>query len=228
VPDSHAEQLRNSLFEAGAGQIGLYGDCSFNVSGMGTYKPLSGSLPFDGMLNQRNQANEVRIESIFKKNQQSDVLKAMLAAHPYEEVAFDIFPLHNTNRDTGAGLIGHLPTPITELECLQFIKQRFNLQTIRHTAFTGKMVQKVALCGGAGSFLTPAAQAGQADIFITGDIKYHEFFDADGRLLLADIGHYESEQFTIDWLFDVLKEKFTTFATQKTERVSNPVNYFGL
>jgi dinuclear metal center YbgI/SA1388 family protein len=225
VPTEYAATVRNKLFEAGAGQIGLYSDCSFNQTGTGTYKPLQGSNPFEGTLNQRSQVAEERIETIFKKHLQAKVLAALFEAHPYEEVAYDIFPLLNHTPDTGAGLIGQLPTPITETACLHWIKKQFNLHVIKYTAYTGKMIEKIALCGGAGSFLTQAAIAQGADMFITGDVKYHEFFDADGKLLLVDIGHYESEQFTTDWLFDVLKQKFTTFATQKTESVSNPVNY---
>ena len=150
----------------------------------------------------------------------------MQLAHPYEEIAYDIIAVENQHQQLGSGLIGDLPQPINENECLLLLKQQFNLSTIRHTEFTGKMVQKIALCGGAGSFLIARSIASGAQIYITADIKYHEFFDADGSILIADIGHYESEQFTIDLLFDILKENFTTFAVLKTGIKTNPVQYF--
>ena len=150
----------------------------------------------------------------------------MIKAHPYQEVAYDISALENEYASIGSGLVGDLAEPLDEFELLKNIKQSFKLEAIRHTGLTGKKVKKVALCGGAGSFLIKTAIASGADFYITSDVKYHEFFDAEGKLVIADIGHYESEQYTIDLLFDILKEKFTNFAVQKTGVKTNPVHYF--
>ena len=163
---------------------------------------------------------------IFPAWQQQSILSAMIAAHPYEEVAYDIIALDNQNQQVGSGLVGELPQPLTETEFLALLKEKFNLSVIRHTPLTGKPVKKIALCGGAGSFLIGAAIATGADFYITGDVKYHEFFDANNRLVIADIGHFESEQFTIELLFDILSQKFPTFAVLKTGVKTNPVQYF--
>ena len=150
----------------------------------------------------------------------------MMAAHPYEEVAYDIVSLENQNQQVGSGLIGDLPEPVDETGFLTLLKEKFNLSIVRHTPLSGKPVKKVALCGGAGSFLTGAAIVAGADFYVSADIRYHEFFDANGRLVIADIGHFESEQFTIDLLFDILRQKFPTFAVLKTGVKTNPVHYF--
>ena len=157
---------------------------------------------------------------------QPNILAAMKANHPYEEVAYDILNLANTFQDVGSGVVGNLPKPITENELLALLGTTFKQKLIKHTAFSGKLVQKIALCGGSGSFLTNAAKAAGADVYATSDVKYHEFFDADGQLLLADIGHYESEQYTIELLFELLSNKFLNFALQKTGKNTNPVQYF--
>lgn len=226
VPATHSEILKEAIFGAGAGEIGNYSECSFNTAGEGTFKGGQGTNPFIGKPGERFTANEIKVEVIFLDWLEQTILKAMQLAHPYEEVAYDIITLDNQHQQLGSGLIGDLPQPISESECLRLLKQQFNLSAIRHTGLTGKMVQRVALCGGAGSFLIGSAIASGAQIYITADIKYHEFFDADGKILIADIGHYESEQFTIELLFDILKENFTTFAVLKTGIKTNPVQYF--
>ena len=226
VPATHAEILKEAIFNAGAGQIGNYSECSFNTLGEGTFKGGQGTNPFIGMPGQRFTANEIRVEVIYFDWLEQTILKAMQLAHPYEEIAYDIIAVQNQHQQLGSGLVGDLPQPINENECLLLLKQQFNLSAIRHTAFTGKMVQKIALCGGAGSGLIASSIASGAQIYITADMKYHEFFDADANILIADIGHYESEQFTIDLLFDILKENFTTFAVLKTGIKTNPVQYF--
>ena len=154
------------------------------------------------------------------------MLKSLKKSHPYEEVAYDIYPLNNTRNDIGSGLVGDFQEPVSEEDLLAQLKNEFGLSVIRHTALLDKKIKKVAVCGGAGSFLIPAAKAAGAGIYITSDIKYHEFFDADNTILLADIGHYESEQFTIDLLTEILQQKFPNFAVLKTEMKTNPVNYF--
>ena len=226
VPFDHKEKLLGALFASGAGNIGNYSECSFSSTGTGSFKAGEHAKPFVGAHGQRHYENEVRIEVIFPVWLQSQILIALKAAHPYEEVAFDIYALDNSYDQTGSGMIGELEKEVGEREFLEQLKKTFKLSSIRHTAFTGKPIKKVALCGGAGSFLTGAAKAAGADIYISSDIKYHEFFDAEGRLLIADIGHYESEQFTIDLLFDILSEKFLNFAVLKTGINTNPVKYF--
>lgn len=226
VPVEFAENVRSAIFNAGGGHISNYSECSFNTAGQGTFKPGEGTNPFTGKRGIRHTEDEIKMEMIFPVWHQQPILKAMFAAHPYEEVAYDIMALDNQNQAVGSGLIGELPEAMTEAALLELLKQKFNLSVIRHTALLGKSAKKIALCGGAGSFLTGAAIAAGADFYITGDVKYHEFFDANNRLIIADIGHFESEQFTIGLLFDILSQKFPTFAIQKTGVKTNPVHYF--
>ncbi|MBP6022469.1 Nif3-like dinuclear metal center hexameric protein [Ferruginibacter sp.] len=226
VPLEHAEKVRNAIFAAGGGQISNYSECSFNAEGTGTYKAGEGSSPFTGKIGERHSEPEIKMEIIFPAWLEKGIYKAMIAAHPYEEVAYDIVQLENTSLQVGSGLVGELPEPVSEAAFLSDIKRIFNLSVIKHTTLTGQKVKKVALCGGAGSFLIGAASAAGADFYISSDIKYHEFFDANGRLVVADIGHYESEQFTIGLLSEFLQQKFPTFAVLKTGVVTNPVNYY--
>lgn len=226
VPVEFAENVRSAIFNAGGGHISNYSECSFNTAGQGTFKPGEGTNPFTGKVGIRHTEDEIKMEMIFPAWQEKAILAAMIDAHPYEEVAFDIVALDNQNQGVGSGLLGELPEPISETALLELLRQKFNLSVIRHTPLLGRTVKKIALCGGAGSFLTGAAVAAGADFYITGDVKYHEFFDANSRLVIADIGHYESEQFTIDLLFDLLSQKFPTFAIQKTGVKTNPVHYF--
>jgi dinuclear metal center YbgI/SA1388 family protein len=226
VPLSSAEEVRNAIFQAGAGRIGNYSECSFNTDGTGTFKASQGADPFVGNIGERHLEAETRLEVIFPAHLENRIISAMRAAHPYEEVAFDVIALSNTHPEIGSGLIGELETPVPEREFLQVLRERFKPPVIRHTALTGRLVKTVALCGGAGSFLVADALAQNADVYITADMKYHEFFDADGRTLIADIGHYESEQFTTDLIYDILHKKFGNFALLKTEVNTNPVKYF--
>ena len=226
VPVEYAEKVRNAIFVAGAGQISNYSECSFNSEGTGTYKAGEGSNPFTGKIGERHNEPEIKMEVIFPAWLEKAVYNAMIAAHPYEEVAYDIVALENTSLQIGSGLIGELPEPVTEAAFLSNIKEKFNLSVIKHTALMGKKVKTIALCGGAGSFLIGAASVAGADFYISSDIKYLDFFDANGRLVVADIGHYESEQFTIALLSEFLQQKFPTFAVLKTGVVTNPVNYY--
>lgn len=225
-PLNQAEEVRSALFLAGAGFVGRYSECSFNLEGKGTFKGNEETNPFVGKKGVRHEESETRIEVIFPAYLKNKLLKTLNLVHPYEEVAYYLTPLENSHQEVGSGLIGDLEKPITEIELLQIIKSKFHVSVIRHTAFTGRLVSRVALCGGAGIFLLPVAKSAGADFYFTGDIKYHEFFDADGQILLADIGHFESEQFTIDLLTDYLKQKYPNFAVLKTERNTNPVQYF--
>ncbi len=226
VPVQHAEKVRAAIFAAGAGHISNYSECSFNTKGEGTFKAGKGANPFTGKIGERHTEEEIKLEMIFPGWLENNILMAMMAAHPYEEVAYDIVSLENQNQQVGSGMVGDLPKPVGEHEFLTLLKERFNLSIVRHTPLRGKPVKKVALCGGAGSFLTGAAIAAGADFYVSADIKYHEFFDANARLVIADIGHFESEQFTIDLLFDILRQKFPTFAVLKTGVKTNPVHYF--
>jgi dinuclear metal center YbgI/SA1388 family protein len=226
IPVKHAEVVKDALFKAGAGNIGNYSDCSFSVQGKGTFKAGVGTNPFVGEIDTRHTEEEVRIEMVFPGYLQSDIVKALLQAHPYEEVAYDIYAMDNLWMEAGSGLVGILQEAIGEKALLELLKEKFKLSVIRHTPFLNRKISKIAVCGGAGSFLTKKAKAAGAQAFITGDIKYHEFFDADGTIFLADIGHYESEQFTIDLLADILRQKFPNFAVLKTEIVTNPIRYF--
>ncbi|RXK81338.1 Nif3-like dinuclear metal center hexameric protein [Filimonas effusa] len=226
VPVAQAGMVREALFGAGAGQIGQYSECSFSVSGAGTFKGAADTQPFVGTPGEQHMEKEERIEVILPAVHRQTVVAALLKAHPYEEVAYDLIPLANDFQQVGSGLLGELPSAMPEADFLALLKEAFGLAVVRHTPLLGKLVKKVALCGGAGSFLTGKAIASGADAYVTSDIKYHEFFDADGRILLADIGHWESEQFTIDLLYDILLAKFPTFALLKSKVKTNPVSYY--
>jgi dinuclear metal center YbgI/SA1388 family protein len=227
APIDKAEQVRNAIFAAGGGFIGNYSEASFNVQGEGTFKAEPGAHPYTGEIGKRHFENEIRIEVIIPAYLEQKIVSAMKHAHPYEEVAFDVIELSNTNERVGAGAVGDLEQPMTEKEFLSRLKDVFRLKMIRHTALSDREVKRVALCGGAGSFLIPKALAAGAEAYVTADMKYHEFFDANDRLLIADIGHYESEQHTSGLLKEVLEQKFPTFAVLKTAVNTNPVHYFG-
>lgn len=226
APIEKAEHVRNAVFAAGAGQIGKYSECSFNSNGTGTFKANEGADPYVGNVGERHHENETKIEIVYPFYLEDQVVKALINNHPYEEVAYDIFTMDNVHFGIGAGIIGELQEAKTEKDFLKFIKETFGASGIRHTDLLGKPIQKIAVCGGAGSFLIKKAAQMGADIYITADIKYHEFFDAQGSLVVADIGHYESEQFTVDLFHDLLVEKFPTFAVLKTRVNTNPIRYF--
>jgi dinuclear metal center YbgI/SA1388 family protein len=226
VPVDHAEKIRSALFEVGAGTIGEYSEASFNSDGTGTFKGSYKTSPFVGQPGKRHEEKETKIEVIFPSYLQAAVVRALISAHPYEEVAYDIIILSNDNQSVGSGLMGELPEELDETGFLHMLKTSFELQVIRHTPLLGKKLKKVAVCGGAGSFLIGKALVAGADIYISADIKYHEFFDADNRLVIADIGHWESEQFTTELLIEILQAKFPTFAVLKSGIKTNPVNYF--
>ncbi len=226
VPVDQANQVRNALFEAGAGHIGEYSEVSYNISGTGTFKGSEKTKPFAGEPGMLREEPEIRIEVVFQPHLQDAVIKSLRASHPYEEVAYDIVSLSNDYHRVGSGMIGELPEALEEKGFLHMLKTSFGLSVIKHTPFLGKNLKKIAICGGSGSFLTGKAIAGGADAFITSDIKYHEFFDANQAILLADIGHWESEQFTTELLIDILQAKFPTFAVLKSGIKTNPVNYF--
>jgi dinuclear metal center YbgI/SA1388 family protein len=225
VPEDNAAKLTNALFEAGAGQIGNYSECSFASVGVGTFNPSEDSKPHIGTKGKREKVIEEKLEVLVSIHNLANVLQAMKANHPYEEVAHDILLLGNENQFEGAGMIGELKEEMDELKFLKKVKKDFKCGIVRHTALRNKKIKKVAFCGGSGSFLLSNAKNQQADIFITGDFKYHEFFDSDNQIVIADIGHYESEQFTINLLGAILTEKFPNFAVHLTGYNTNPIKY---
>jgi len=226
VPTDKAELVRNAIFKAGGGRIGNYSECSFSIAGSGTFKASEGTSPYVGEVGKQHQENEVKIEVVFPAWLENNVINAMRAAHPYEEVAYDIVNLANKHQGTGSGVMGELPQAVSEKDFLNHLKKTFNLQVIRHSPLLSKSVKKIAVCGGAGSFLVSTALANGADVYITADMKYHEFFDANSKMIIADVGHYESEQFTIELLAEILEQKFPNFAVLKTKVETNPVRYF--
>ena len=225
APIEAADQVRNSLFSAGAGAIGNYEACSFNTTGEGTFTPTEDSTPTIGQHHQASNVREVKIEVICTTHQLNKVLQAMHHSHPYEEVAHDIIPLLNQNNYEGAGMIGDLPKPINTLSFLKHVKATFGCGAIKYTNIHKETIQKVAFCGGSGSFLVKNALQAKADSYITGDMKYHEFFDAENRIIIADIGHFESEQYTPNLIHGILKKKFINFAFYLSKVNTNPINY---
>lgn len=225
-PANHVENVKNAIFEAGAGKIGNYSECSFSTEGSGTFKANEKANPFVGYIGDRHHEPEIKIEVMASTHSMGNIIAAMQKAHPYEEVAYDCIPLLNKNQDEGAGMIGELSEPIETIEFLSLIKELFKCGFIRHTELIKDTIKTVAWCGGAGSFLLGAAKSQGADIYITGDFKYHEFFDAENQIVIADIGHFESEQYTIELLSELLTKKFATFAPCLTEINTNPVKYF--
>lgn len=226
VPTEHLETVRNALSEAGAGNLGNYSDCSFSSSGEGTFKAKEGANPFVGEINELKKEAELKLEMIFPLHLKSRIVSALKEAHPYEEVAFSIWELQNENSYLGSGMVGELSEAMGLNDFLPYLKERMAVGCVRYTSDTGKKIKRVALCGGSGSFLLRNAIAAKADIFITGDFKYHEFFDAENRIIIADIGHYESEQFTIELIVEKIQEKFRNFAICKSMHNTNPINYF--
>lgn len=227
VPVNDAEQLRTALFAAGAGGIGNYDECSFNTTGTGTFRPLEEANPHIGTAGgPRERVEEVRIEMVFPVHLQTRILHALHQAHPYETVAYNILALQNEYQDAGSGLVGELPGATEEKAFLAGLKAKLGLSLIRHSPWLNRPIRTVAVCGGAGSFLIQKAIQAGADVLVTSDLKYHEFFEADGRILLADVGHFESEQWAIDGIATYLTTKFPTFAVRKTRVNTNPVRYF--
>ena len=225
IPKENAEQVIADLHEAGAGNIGNYKSCSFRLTGEGTFMPTGDAKPYHGEMGRLERADEIRVEVILPSHREGLVVSALRKNHPYEEVAYYLSRLENTNQEVGAGIMGELPEAEEPLHFLNAIKSKMNVSMIRHTTIPEKKIKKVAICGGSGSFLLPTAIAKGADVFVSADFKYHEFFDAEGKILIADIGHYESEQFTKELLYELLTEKFHTFAIIFSETFTNPISY---
>jgi dinuclear metal center YbgI/SA1388 family protein len=225
-PLEKSNEVREALFQSGAGYLGNYDKCSFNLEGRGSFRALENADPYVGNIGELHFENEVRIEMVYPVYREKEILEALLQTHPYEEVAYDIYSLGNEFNNAGAGVIGELPERMDEKKFLEKVKQEMKCSCIRHSGLTGGKVIRVAICGGSGSFLIQKAIAAKADAFITADLKYHNFFEAEGKILLADIGHYESEQFVKELLFTIISEKFPNFACFISELNTNSVNYF--
>lgn len=226
VPDTHKEEVMTALFNAGAGSIGNYSECSFSSHGEGTFKANNGTNPFVGEQGKRHHESETRLEMVFESWKKGDVLNALKTAHPYEEVAFDVFVLDAKHKEVGSGMVGELKEPMALTDFFDRMKKVLGVSVVKHTMPTKDKVKRIAVCGGSGFFLLNAAKSSGADVFVTSDVKYHEFFDAEKKLVLADIGHWESEHRTIELIQRILNEKFATFAVHLSKTNTNPVKYY--
>ncbi|MDF2933466.1 MAG: Nif3-like dinuclear metal center hexameric protein [Chryseobacterium sp.] len=226
VPKDHSENVKEALFSAEAGNIGFYDECSFKIEGKGTFRPIEGSNPFSGEQNVRENADEEMISVIFESFKQNQIVAAMKSAHPYEEVAHQIYQLENDNQYSGLGMYGEFETEIDEKDFLNFVKEKFNLNIIKHSDLNNKKIKRVGVLGGSGASGIKAALSKKCDAYLTGDLKYHDYFLAESKMLICDIGHYESEQLVSQQLFEILSQKFSTFAVLKSSEKTNPVNYF--
>lgn len=225
VPLDAASGVKNALFHAGAGDIGNYSECAFETNGTGSFKAGSAANPVVGEKGMRHEEAEIKLEVIYSSVDESKILEALKTAHPYEEVAYECINIENINQDLGSGAIGEYENPIETMQFLYQLKEVFKTDAIRFTKPTTSEIKRVALCGGSGSFLLSKAIRQRADVFITADFKYHEFFDADNQIMIADIGHYESEQYTKELFKEILQKKIPNFATHLSQVITNPINY---
>lgn len=225
VPTTEAKKTMDAVFAAGAGKIGEYSDCAFQTEGTGTFVPSSKANPTIGIANHAEKVQESRIEILLPSHLSNQIINELKKAHPYEEVAYYLQQLENENQEVGAGMIGEFENPLKAEEFLDLLKTNMNLEIVKHTNFPNRKIKKVAVCGGAGIFLLSDAKRAGADAFVTADIKYHEFFDAEGQLILCDIGHYESEIFTKELLGEFLSQNFPNIALYLTKVVTNPSSY---
>lgn len=225
-PIEHTQPVTDALFQAGAGKIGDYQQCSFRAEGFGTFLPRAGAHPVIGERGEFETVKEHRVEVMLPTHLQDHVLHALKSTHPYEEVAYYLSALENETQEVGAGAVGELPEAMDPNDFLRYSKERMEAKVIKYTESDGRPIRRVAVCGGAGSFLLHNAISAGADAYITADYKYHEFFDAEGRIMICDIGHYESEVFTKNLLFNYISRKFSNFALCLSEVSTNPVRYF--
>lgn len=226
APKNEAELLKEALFIAGAGTIGNYSNCSFTTNGLGSFKPNTNANPTIGKIGETKTEEETQINVTFEKAKETAILKALFKNHSYEEVAYEITTLENTNQNIGMGMVGELENALNEVDFLQEVKNKMNVDYIRHSNLLNKKIKKVAVLGGSGSFAINAAKAVGADIFITADLKYHQFYEAENKLILVDIGHFETEQFTKNLLVEILTKKIPNFAISLSESITNPIKYF--
>ncbi|WP_321331484.1 Nif3-like dinuclear metal center hexameric protein [uncultured Bacteroides sp.] len=225
VPFAQADVVREALFSAGCGCIGDYDSCSFNLEGEGTFRAKEGAKPFCGTVGQLHHEGEVRIETVLPAFKKEEVRKALIVAHPYEEPVYDFYPLLNAWQQSGAGVVGELESSETELDFLNRIKKTFDVGCLKHNRLSGREIRKVALCGGSGAFLLSNAIACNADVFITGEVKYHDYFGCESEILIAEIGHYESEQYTKEIFYSIIRDLFPNFVLQFSKVNTNPIKY---
>jgi len=225
VPVEHAERVREALFSAGAGNIGEYDSCSYNIRGEGTFRAGDNANPFVGEKGNLHREPEERVETVFPSYKRNSVINALVDSHPYEEPAYDIYSLENTFQGAGMGMLGELDSEIDEEVFIEQVKKQFDCKGIRYSPLLNKKVKKVALCGGSGASLINKAIKAGADVFLSADFKYHQFFDADGKILILDIGHYESEHFTVQLFHDIITKKIPNFAVYLSQVNTNPINY---
>ena len=226
IPESYSDKVREAVFEAGAGVNGNYDYCGYTSAGTVSFRGNDNSRPFIGKRGEIHYEKELRFETVLYSHLKTKVIKALLNSHPYEEVAYDLFELVNGSTTEGLGCTGELSQNLSEKEFLELISVKFNSKGIRYSPFTGKNIKKVALCGGAGISLLKDAISSGADAFVTGDIKYHNFFDAEKKLLLIDAGHFETEKYSTEILYDLIIKKFPKFALRFSETNTNPINYW--
>lgn len=225
VPIASADKVREAMFLAGAGHIGNYDACSFNTGGQGTFRALDGAKPFVGKKGKLHTEEELKIETIVAEYNVNKVIDALIKSHPYEEVAYDVYSLDNVNKTVGYGAFGNLSEKMKEVDFLAFVKEKLQCKSIRHSPLLNKSVSTIALCGGSGSFLIRKAIEAKADIYITADIKYHQFFETDNKIVIADAGHYETEKIFLNSLKEYLNKNLTNFAVRISKINTNPVNY---
>ena len=225
IPASHFEQVSRAVFEAGAGHIGNYDMCGYSLDGKGTFRALDGARPFVGTHGTLHTEPEIRFETVFPSRISRQIVSALIASHPYEEPAYDLYALQNADTRVGLGVVGILPVPMNELNFLEKLKETFFMPTIRHTDLKNRKISRVALCGGSGSSLVTHAIRSKADVFVTADFKYHQFADAGNDILIADIGHFESEQFIKEIFHEIITKKIPNFAAHFSKVKTNPINY---
>jgi len=225
IPVADTDKVMKEVYTAGAGHIGNYSECSFRIEGIGSFKPNEAANPTIGKADETEFVKENRVEVIFPAHLEDRIITSLIEAHPYEEPAYDVFLLENSHKEVGAGIVGELPEQVSELDFLMNLKGKMNVPLVRHTAFLDKKVAKIAVCGGSGSFLLRDAIRAKADFFVTADFKYHEFFDAEKKIVIADIGHYESEVYTKELIYEILSKKFANIALILSKVVSNPIRY---
>ncbi len=225
APKSDADALKMALFKAGAGNIGNYTHCSFINEGTGSFQANADANPTKGQIGKIHFEEETQIHVTYQKGAEGKIMNALFKNHPYDEVAYEIYSLENTYQHIGMGMIGSLKNAMEETAFLQHVKKKMHASCVRHSKLLGKPVKKIAVLGGSGAFAISAAKAAGADVFVTADVKYHQFYEAEDDLVIADIGHYETEQFTKNLLVDYLTKKIPNFAIRLSESKTNPIKY---
>ena len=226
VPKENSATLLEALYQSGAGALGNYDQCSFITEGTGSFRGNENSKPHLGKKLIREEVREVQLSLVFQKHLEGKIIQTLFENHPYEEIAYQVHPLDNTNQGIGIGSIGIFGEEITEQDFLKLVVEKLETSFIRHSALSKRKIKKVAILGGSGSFVIPTAKQKKVDALVTADLKYHDFFQAEGHILLVDGGHYETERFTKKLIYNHLIEKLPNFAIALSKSITNPVNYF--